>query len=126
MLKWKTGAYSGDDFELTNAKNLGGDSTQSICLTKCEKYLLIGSNMFLCVFELKTRKNAKTFNIDGDVMQINLIQDGTKALIATKYSDLHILDIETMEISLLKRDIIGCSDGMPWMYDNGLDFITLL
>ena len=60
MIKWQPGANYKDDFDCTEELRKVGDcGTQSICLTKDDKYLLIGSEGLVSVFETETRKVTK-------------------------------------------------------------------
>ena len=45
IINWKAGASSGDDFDLTQkCKKVSKFYTKAICLTKDDKYLLVGSD----------------------------------------------------------------------------------
>ena len=105
ILKWKAGANSGDDFDLTKPKKVGGNYTVSICLTKDEKYLLLGSIQLVSVLEKATKKVTKEFKMPDTVIGINLIQDDKKVLIAEENGNLSIIDLETLEISSIAKNI---------------------
>ena len=106
MIKWQPNANSGNDFDFSEEpKMIGNTVTKSICLTKDEKYLLVGSSELVSVFETETREVTKEFKLKDDVIQITLIQDGKKAIIAEEYGDLSILDLETLEISSVAKNI---------------------
>ena len=112
IIKWKAGANSEDEFDFTQEpKRVGDGGTYSICLTKDEKYLLVGSNASLCVFETATSEVTKQFKLKFGVRAINLIKNGNKAIITEMDGNLYILDLETLEISLIaqhvaKQDIV--------------------
>ena len=100
MIKQQAGANSGDGFDFKNeTKKLGSFYTWSICLTKDEKYLLVGSAYYVNIVETATREVKKQLELEYNVMTINLIEHGTKAIIAQEWGDLSILDLETLEIS---------------------------
>ena len=64
IINWKRGTNFGNDFDFTqNSKKIGKCGTDSICLTKDEKYLLIGSEELLIVFETSTKKVIKEFKL---------------------------------------------------------------
>ena len=106
MIKWLAGANSGGDFDFTEKpKKVGNDCTFSICLTKDEKYLLVGSTGLVRVFETTTREVTKEFKLTTFVSGINLIKDGKKAIIVQGNGNLSILDLETLEIKKIARNI---------------------
>ena len=106
LIKWKAGADSWDDFDLTEEpREVGDSSTFSICLTKDEKYLLIGSDLLVSISETTTRKVIKEFNITTIVRTVSLIEDGKKAIIAENNGNLSVIDLETLEISLIAKNI---------------------
>ena len=106
LIKWKADANSGDDFDFTEErKGVGLGDCCSMCLTKDEKYLLVGSNKVLSLVEIETRKVTKEFKLKCAIQKISLIQDGKKALIAGNFGNLSILDLETLEISLIAENI---------------------
>ena len=108
MIKWQAGSNSGDHFHLTEESKQVGNNIKSICLTKDEKYLLIGERELVYVFETITRKIIKKFNLTDDVQEIILIKNGKKAIIAEKNGDLSVLDLETIEISSIAKNITKC------------------
>ena len=60
MIKWQAGSNPGDYFDCTDEpKKVGDFFTYSMCLTKDEKYLLLGLNYLLIIFQTKTRKVTK-------------------------------------------------------------------
>ena len=106
MIKWQAGADSGYDFDFTEEpKRLDKLATRSICLTKDEKYLLVGSGPLLSVLETETREVTKEFKLKDGIMTINLIQDGKQAIISAKNGDLSIINLETMEIKKIAENI---------------------
>ena len=106
MIKWKAGANSGDDFDfIEEPKKVGRYGTVSICLTKDEKYLIVGSFELVSMFETKTREVKKEFNLRFAVEGIILIEDGKKAIIAEGNGNLSILDLETLEIYSIIENI---------------------
>ena len=112
MIKWKTGANSGDDFDFSEEPKKVGFCTESICLTKDDKYLLVGSYELISVFDTMTREVTKEFYLTSIVRGINLIQDGKKAIIAEQKGELSIIDLETLEISSIAKNIINGKDLM--------------
>ena len=106
IIKWQAGANSGDDFNLIEEPiKVGNQYTESICLTKDEKYLLVGSNELLTIFETTTREITKKFELTYTVIGINLIKDGKKAIIAETNGNLFMIDLETLEISSIAKYI---------------------
>ena len=106
MIKWQTDANSRDEFDFTEElKKVGSNSTVSTCLTKDEKYLLVGSFQLVSVFETTTREVTKEFKLTTNVKTISLVKDGKRAIIAEYNGDLSILDLETMEISSIAKNI---------------------
>ena len=113
MIKWQAGANSRDDFDFSEEPKLvGRDRTDSICLTKDEKYLLVGSSYNLSVLETETRVVIKEFLMEKWVQGISLIQDGKNAIIAQDNGDLSIIDLETLEIKEIAKEI---ALGMKWI-----------
>ena len=86
-------------------KKVGNDNAYSICLTKDEKYLLIGSRDLISVFDTTTREVTKKINLDDFVLRISQIKDCKKAIVAYGEGNFAILDIETLEISLVESSI---------------------
>ena len=106
MIKWKADAKSGDDFHFTKkSNNVGHFPSGAMCLTKDDKYLLVGSSKYVCVFENKTRKVKKKFKLKSNIQGISLVQDGKKAIIAESNGNLSIVDLETLEMSLIAENI---------------------
>ena len=106
MIKWKSDANSGNDFDFTHDfKKVGNAMTQSICLTKDEKFLLVGSNSLVSVLETATREVVKEFKMLSYVQAITLIQGGKRAIIADTYGNLSIIDLETLEILSISKKI---------------------
>ena len=102
IINWKAGTNSEDQLNLIqNFEKVGDYGTYSICLTKDEKYLLVGSNGLVCVFEIATREVAKEIRLWDMVKGISLIQDGKKAIIIESGAGFSIIDLETLEISLI-------------------------
>ena len=116
MIKWQADASSGDDFDLSEEpKMVGSMMTYSICTTKDEKYLIIGSFMLIRVLETATREVIKEFAMTGIAMTISLIQDGKKAVIVQQNGNLSILDLETLEISSIAENITKPHNGLRRM-----------
>ena len=104
--KWQAGANSRDDFDFSEEhKKVGNGSTVSICLTKDEKYLIVGSFQLVSVFGTMTRKIIREFILIDIVMAVKLIKDGKKAIIVEKNGNLSNLDLETLEISSIDYNI---------------------
>ena len=62
MIKWQAGANSEEDFDFTEKPiRVGVRFTVSICLTKDEKYLIVGSEKLVSLFETTTREVTKKF-----------------------------------------------------------------
>ena len=82
-IKWKAGVNSGDEFDFTEElKKVGNNFTSSICLTKDEKYLLVGSHELVSVFETTKNKITKEFKLTNFVQGMSLIKDGQIVVIA--------------------------------------------
>ena len=106
IIKWEAGANSGDEFDFSEEpKKIGRKYIKSICLTKDEKHLLVGSRYLLSVFETKTREVIKEFKMTNYVKKISLIKDDKKAIIAESNGNLSILDLETLEIFSVAKNI---------------------
>ena len=73
MIKWQAGTNSGDDFDFNEEPKMVGNYCESICLTKDEKYLPVGSQRAVIVFETTTRKVTKEFGLTDVVQGISLI-----------------------------------------------------
>ena len=105
MIKWEPNASSEDEFDFTEEpKKVGNGDTFSICFTKDEKYLLFGRYLSLLVLETETREVKKEFKLTNVVKTVSLLQDGKKAIIAEENGNLSILDLETLEISLITKN----------------------
>ena len=95
MIRWQVDASSENDFDFEEEpKKVGRGDTFSICLTKDEKYLLVGSRTQLSILETNTRRVAKKFNLNTTVRGIFLIKDGKKAIIAEEYGVFTIIDLQ--------------------------------
>ena len=106
MIKWKTEANSSEDFYFTqNPKLIGKGLTYTICLTKDEKYLLVGSQWELSICETATRKVIKQFEMKDWVKTITLVKDGKVAIVSDDEGGLHSIDLETLEISSISENI---------------------
>ena len=106
MIKWQALANSGDGFDLIEEpKEVERNGILSICLTKDEKYLLVGSSYLLSIFEIETEEVKKEFQLTTYVRAISLIQDGKLAIIAEENGDLSIIDLESMEIKKIAENI---------------------
>ena len=107
MIKWKAGVNSGDEFDFAEEpKKVGLEKTWSICLTKDEKYLLVGSYSLVSVFETKTREVIEEFYLIDYVQAITLIKNGKTAIVAEYDGDLSKIDLKTLEISSIAKNII--------------------
>ena len=101
IINWCLGADSEHDFDFNEQpKKVGYGETRSICLTKDEKYLLVGSKGLVAVFETTTKevKVWKEIVLTVNVHGINLIKDGKFALVAEYNGDLSIIDLESWDI----------------------------
>ena len=106
MISWKIGASSEDYFDFSKHYVMVGKGfTGSICLTKDEKYLLVGSKALVSVLEIATRTVIKEFELLDSVESIILIKDGKTALIAERNGNLSTISLETLEISLQYSNI---------------------
>ena len=106
IIKWQTDANSEDDFDFTDKpQSVSNCGTQSICLTKDEKYLIFGSKRTMCVYETATRKVMKYYDLSRDTREMKLIKDEKKAIIAEGNGNLSSLDLETLELSLIAENI---------------------
>lgn len=108
MMNWKAGANSGDDFEFDEkTEKIGNGRSESICLSKDEKYLFVASKALVSVFETMTRKVIKEFKLTHAVVAINLIKDGKKAIVAEENGNFTIIDTETLEISSIIENVVN-------------------
>ena len=106
MIKWQGGANSEDDFDFTQEPvQVGGKFTFFICLTKNERYLLVGSTRLVTIFETTTNIVTKKIKLTNYGRAISLIKDGKKAIIAEINGNLSILDLETLKISSIAKNI---------------------
>ena len=106
MIKWQAGANSENDFDFTEKpEKVYNYSVYSVCLTKDEKYLLVGSKELLSIFATMTRKVIKEFKLSSDVHGINLIKDDKMAIIAQTNGNLGFLDLEKMELYKIADNI---------------------
>ena len=111
LIKWQAGANSGDDFDFSEEpKKVGNNGIGSICLTKDEKYLLFGSYKAVHVFETTKRFVLKEFKMASSVISIDLIKGGKRAIIADNNGDLTCIDLETMEMSSIAKNITNGQD----------------
>ena len=111
-------ANSGDGFDFSEEpKKVGRDGTESICLTKDEKYLIVRSHKLVNILETDTREVTKEFKLIYDVRGISLIKDGIQAIIAESNGNLNILDLETLKISSIAKIVTN---------DRYLNKITLI
>ena len=118
MIKWQAGADSKDNFDFDEEPTkVVGDTTSTICLTKDEKYLIVGSFQLLSILETETRKVIKEFKHMRFISGITLIKDGKTAIIAETNGTLSIIDQETLEIKKIAEKITK---------NGGLDKITVI
>ena len=101
VIKWQADAKSGDvnfddpvKFYLHNQRR----ETTSICLTNDDKYLLIGCERRVRIFDTTTKEKIKRFEIPFGVQDISLSEEGKKAIIAEFDGNIHVIDLETLEI----------------------------
>ena len=76
-----------------------------MCLTKDEKYLLVGSGRLMKVFETTTRELIKEFDLINVIIAIILVKNGKYALIAEQNGNLTTINLETLEISSIAKNI---------------------
>lgn len=88
-----------------DSTNVSKKGTRAICLTKDEKYLIVGSQETLSLYDTTTREVTKEFIVTDCVMGISLIQDGQKAIIAQYSGDLSILHLENMELEKIAENV---------------------
>ena len=109
IIKWKPEAGSikiSGHSEEENTK-VGNNLTYSICLTKDEKYLLVGSDGLVSLFETETREVTKEYIMQTCVVAIKLIKNGKKALIAEENGNLSIIDLENFEMFLVAENTVN-------------------
>ena len=130
MIKWQASANSGDDFDFNEKPiKVGMFDTYSICLTKDEKYLLVGGCERVCIFaitKLRLSKPYKSKNVVRTLSQnglsekamfrqlqpyygvfvrtITLAGDGKTAIIVENNGGLCTLNLETFEIKKIAKD----------------------
>ena len=106
VINWQAGASSGDIFDFTqNVTKVGSGCTESICLTKDEKHLLVADCDSVRVFETTTREVTTVSELTSYVKAISLFQDDEMAIIAELNGNLTIVDLKTMEISSIIKKI---------------------
>ena len=106
MIKWQTGASSGDDFDFADkVERVGAGGTNSICLTKDEKYLLVGSSKAMSVFEIETTRVIRKIKHAYIVKAITLIKDGKDAVVAERNGSMYAIDLETLNIYPIAKNI---------------------
>ena len=106
IIKWKADTNSWDGFDFTHeSKSVGNGTYNSICLSKDEKYLLVGSWKLLSIFEAETKTVIKKFKLTTYVIAINLVNHAKKALIGEENGNLSIFDLETFKISSVAKNI---------------------
>ena len=98
QINWKADDNYSDDFAFAKNPAEVSSSIYSICLTKDEKYLLIGSKALLRIFETTTKKVTKKIKLTADVIEISLIKDGKYALVAEENGNLSVIDLTTLDI----------------------------
>ena len=99
MIKWKPNASSEDDFDFSQYLiQLGTKGTYEICLTRDDKNLFVGSYHTLIVFNTKTVKVTKTFNLICHVDGIKLVNN-KDVLIAEENGDFSIINLQSLEIT---------------------------
>lgn len=83
-----------------------GEKIDPICLTGDGKSLLIGESSWLKIFDINTKELTKEYNMSDYILQIKLIGDGQKALIAVMDGTLSILDLELQTVTkIVKLDL---------------------
>ena len=106
MINWQTVANSEGDLSLPFFyKRPHHGATESIHLTKDEKYLVVGSYESVIIFDTATREITKEFYMGDYVRRINMIKNDTKAIIPEMNGTLSIIDLETMEISRIAKKV---------------------
>ena len=109
-IKWQAGANSKADFDFTdNIFETGKSGTWSICLTKDEKYLLVGSRKKLSLLETASGEVTK-IKLAGNVMAVCLINNDKKAIIAFMNGDLSSIDLETLETTEIAKNVTNDKD----------------
>ena len=107
MINWQADTNSEIEFDFTEEpKQVGNSLISSICLTKDEKYLLVGSYEYVRVFETATREVIKKFKLRTYVMAITLIKDGEAAIVGELNSNVSIIDLKTLKISPIAERIL--------------------
>ena len=107
MIKWQAGANFEDDFEFTQDYKPTTNASCPICLTKDDKYLLVGSNKLVSVFETTTRELMTEFELSDTVAGIGLIKNDRKAIIAEDNGNLTIINLETLQKKTIVQDIFN-------------------
>ena len=105
LIKWKENSSSANDFDTQVLTQVGNECTYAICLTKDEKYLLVGSKGLLSMINTRTRKVITQFNLTATIREIELINEGKQALIAEGNGNLTIIDVETLEMTQSCKDV---------------------
>ena len=105
-ITWKPNANSENDFDFTeNGTQIGDNFTFSICLTRNEKYLFVGILGFVCVVDTRNMKVRKKLKMSHDLRFITLTQDGKKAILSQDNPGMSILDIETLKVHLIQKNM---------------------
>lgn len=107
IIRWKPEAISEKDFDFDQkSKRVGRGSTEMICMgDKDDKYILVGSEASLCIYELATRRVIKEFMMTSIVMGIKMLGDGKKAAVAERNGNIYVIDIETHEMTLIAENV---------------------
>ena len=111
LINWKQNSSSANDFGTQVLTKVGNKRTYTICLTKHEKNLLVGSNKLVSMINTETREVTKEFKLTDYVRGIELINEGKEALIAESNGNLTILDLQTLEMTQSHKDV-GKSSGL--------------
>ena len=99
-LSWGKNDNTVNDFKITeDYGRIGGNWTESICLTDDEENLIVGSVGSIKIFNFEKRQVIKEFKLKSYVRDIELIEDGKKAAIVMWNGHLTILDLKLLEVS---------------------------
>ena len=79
--------------------SLGSHSTLSICLTKDQNNLLVGSFKKIKVFNIRSESIIKELDFSALVKKIGLFGDDNKALVITEQGEIASIDCEKFEIT---------------------------
>ena len=92
------------------AKKIGSFSTFCICLTPCERFLMLGSYKTVTLYHTEFMDVYYTIKYNSPVQSINLISYGIYVVISHRNGDLTILDPENFRKVDFQQNITGCND----------------